>query len=200
MHDATLHFGDIARSWSRLNPLERGIALNLLMAYYDREGPLPLDEAKLNDLAGVEEVPFDKDKRTAARRQEQLRALHLVLNRHYQRTENGWLHARTEEEIRRYKHRCAINAHNNLKKIAKDKPWLRVPTFEDFAANISHYYDPGLKRFRNLTVDSPPPPDRTHWQTEDAPKVSDSENSAHRKTPTSGNHSPTLPPSHSPKS
>ena len=199
MHDVTLHFGDIIKSWATFSPLETGIAFKLMLRYYDKEGPLPNDDELLQDAIGC---THGEDRKSKAEREAQIQALHKVLRLKYTLVNGAWIHRRTDTEIRRYRHRCRINAYNNLQKIAKNKPDWILPSFDDFAEHFEHYYDTDLKRFQNLSKSSQSNPTGEPPPTESAPKVSESETIGVPKTPNSGtptSHFP-LPTSHFPYS
>jgi len=184
MHDVQLHFGDLKSAWARYGPEGKGMLLNLMFEYYDREGPLPVDADELEDIA---------DARTDAYK----RLLPRLLKKHLQPVmtgdvQTGWKWKRCDTEIARFKHRCLVNAYNNLcKHVKASNGALQLPNFEEFSANPAHFIDPITKRFRNLVR-------ATRVGTPQVPTVSDSENVGTRNIPTPGDHSPTLPLSHSP--
>lgn len=186
MHDVTLHFGDIIKSWATFSLLETGIAWKLMLRYYDKEAPLPNDDELLFDAVGIPADTDDLKAKGKAERDAAIAALRKVLRLKYQLVDGVWTHRRTDAEIRKYRHRCRINAYNNLQKIAKNRNDWRLPSFEEFAERFDHYYDSDLKRFRNLEKSSPIIANGKPAQPERNPKISDSENVGTPEYPTPG--------------
>lgn len=84
------HLGDYARNTRHLTMLEHGAYRLLIDLYYSREVPLPADEKSLSRLV-------------CARTDEEKEAVATVLSEFFELTDDGWRHARCDEEIERCK-------------------------------------------------------------------------------------------------
>lgn len=190
MHDFQLHIADLVLSWAKHGPDLRGLALNLLLWYYKEESPLPADIERLRIIADCQTKAHEK-------------GLDRLLKEHFILDESGpskvWRHRRCDREIARFRHRCAINAYNNLAKFVKSSggEWAMMP-FEIFAASREHYQDEITGRWRNL------PKGESHQRKESrpanhgTPTISDSENMGARGFPDSGGQLPNFPTSQPP--
>lgn len=83
------HIGDFNSATRHLTRIERSIYRDLLDLYYDTERPIMRDMDKLCRLI-------------IARSDEERTAVEQVLNEFFTETDDGWFHARCEEEISRF--------------------------------------------------------------------------------------------------
>lgn len=83
------HIGDFNSATRHLTRIERSIYRDLLDLYYDTERPIMKDMDKLCRLI-------------IARSDEERTAVEQVLNEFFTETDDGWFHARCEEEISRF--------------------------------------------------------------------------------------------------
>lgn len=95
------HIGDYRRDTVHLSMLEHGAYRQLIDWYYLEETPIPKKT----------EVVF---RRLCARTEDEKTAIQTVLNEFFNDTENGWVHARCDREIRDYQGK-ADRARNNGK-------------------------------------------------------------------------------------
>lgn len=145
MHIIHLHIGDFQDATKRYEPEAVGIYILLLFEYYKTEKPLPADMEELEFLCGV---------RTKSERQ----SLRFVLKRCFVLSEDTktYTHKRCDREIENYRANCIQNRFAIL-----CRHWEKVnsgvprPSYEDFAADVSRYYDDSTKRIRQLTARKP---------------------------------------------
>lgn len=145
MHIIHFNIGDFSQATERFRVIHRGIFLNLLMAYYKSEKPLPDDTVELEWIAGVESKA-ERD------------ALSLVLRRCFVHdlSKNVWRQNRADREIEAYRANGRQKRHANLCKYwEKANPGLPVPSLETFTADPSRYYDDVTRRVRHLSADAP---------------------------------------------
>jgi uncharacterized protein YdaU (DUF1376 family) len=83
------HIGDFDRATRHLTRIERSIYRDLIELYYDTEQPLTLDMGALC-------------RKIIARSNEEATAVEQTLNEFFNKTGDGWYHARCEEEIEKY--------------------------------------------------------------------------------------------------
>lgn len=145
MHIIHLHIGDFQDATKRYEPEAVGIYILLLFEYYKTEKALPADMEELEFLCGV---------RTKSERA----SLRFVLKRCFVLSEDqkNYTHKRCDREIENYRANCIQNRYAIL-----CRHWEKVnsgaprPSYEDFAANISRYYDDSTKRIRAVTARKP---------------------------------------------
>lgn len=152
MHIIHLHIGDFQDATKRYEPEAVGIYILLLFEYYKTEKPLPADMEELEFLCGV---------RTKSERA----SLRFVLKRCFVLSEDGqtYAHKRCDREIENYRANCIQNRYAILcRHWEKVNPGTQRPSYDEFAANVSRYYDDSTKRIRVLTArktpESPPNP------------------------------------------
>lgn len=87
MNYVQFHWGDWVRSTQDLTPLERGIYIDLLQRYYQKERPLTDDECS---------------RIARAYRDEEQKAMQYVLQTFFKREANAWRHDRCDEEIAKF--------------------------------------------------------------------------------------------------
>ena len=188
MHDVTLHFGDLQRDWAKFPNAAWGMALKLIMRYYDQEKPLPDD---LDELEYVADVATEDDRRL----------LSMVLKRAFVHDPSAKVYRqkRCDQELLAYQSRRDAAALSNVKKEARRNPakWpenIQELTLETFLAHRSTFQDPITWKLRYA-------PQRLR----SAPfcsvsEVLDTETEPFdpSKQPFLGNLSPSLPPSLSP--
>jgi len=83
------HIGDFDRATRHLTRIERSVYRDLIELYYDTEQPLTLDMSALC-------------RKIIARSNEEATAVKQTLNEFFNKTDDGWYHARCEEEIEKY--------------------------------------------------------------------------------------------------
>ena len=111
------HLGDYAAHTAHLEPLEDLAYRRMLDAYYLREAPLPADPAEVARLI---------------RMRQNMAEVEAVLREFFQLTDDGWTHARCDEEIDRMqdkqaKARASAAASVNVRR-AKAQPALNDGT------------------------------------------------------------------------
>ena len=111
------HLGDYAAHTAHLEPLEDLAYRRMLDAYYLREAPLPADPAEVARLIRMRQNMADVE---------------AVLREFFQLTDDGWTHARCDEEIDRMqdkqaKARASASASVNARR-AKAQPALNDGT------------------------------------------------------------------------
>ena len=89
-----LHLGDYAAATAHLSLIEDGLYLRMLRRYYLDEAPLPADVPKVARLVG-------------ARSEDELAAVHAVLDEFFELRADGWHQPRCDEEIKRYREKTA---------------------------------------------------------------------------------------------
>ncbi len=139
------HIGDYSQGTARLTPEQDGIYLRLLMEYYKTEKPLGDNLDKLAFLMGCQTKRL-KDE------------LKFVLDHFFVKDEaqKCWVHKRVEREIANYRvdgvqKRYAILCRHWEKVNSGHKK----PTFEEFSASPSRYYDDATGRIRVVTGRKP---------------------------------------------
>ena len=90
MHHYPFHIGDFRAGSVHLTKLERWIYRDLLDCCYDTEKPLPLDHQAVCRMVG-------------ARSAEEKDAVDIVLEEKFERTEDGYFHARVVAELEKYR-------------------------------------------------------------------------------------------------
>lgn len=145
MHIIHLHIGDFQDATKRYEPEAVGIYILLLFEYYKTEKPLPADMEELEFLCGV---------RTKSERA----SLRFVLKRCFVLSDDGqaYAHKRCDREIENYRANCIQNRYAILcRHWEKVNPGTQRPSYEEFAADVSRYYDDSTKRIRVLTARKP---------------------------------------------
>ncbi|VCU70845.1 hypothetical protein PIGHUM_02924 [Pigmentiphaga humi] len=84
------HLGDYAKNTAHLSMLEDGAYRRLLDLYYLHEQRLPAEKRALYRLVRAA-APSER------------KAVDIILEELFQRTDEGWLHSRCEEEIAKYR-------------------------------------------------------------------------------------------------
>lgn len=84
------HIGDFNNATRHLARIERSVYRDLIDLYYDTEEPLTLDVSQLCRLV-------------IARDDEERAAVEQVLNEFFVKTDDGWSHARCDQEIAKYR-------------------------------------------------------------------------------------------------
>lgn len=152
MHIIHLHIGDFQDATKRYEPEAVGIYILLLFEYYKTEKPLPADMEELEFLCGV---------RTKSERA----SLRFVLKRCFVLSEDSqtYAHKRCDREIENYRANCIQNRYAILcRHWEKVNAGVQRPSYEDFAADVSRYYDDSTKRIRSVTARKPPEPHPNH--------------------------------------
>lgn len=146
MHIIHLHIGDFQDATKRYEPEAVGIYILLLFEYYKTEKPLPADMEELEFLCGV---------RTKSERA----SLRFVLKRCFVLSDDGqtYAHKRCDREIENYRANCIQNRYAILcRHWEKVNPGTQRPSYDEFADNVSRYYDDSTKRIRVVTARKPP--------------------------------------------
>ncbi|HEY1051552.1 MAG TPA: YdaU family protein, partial [Prosthecobacter sp.] len=136
-----LHIGDYCQATARLTPEQDGIYLRLLTEYYKTEKAPVDDFSKLAFLTGCNTKKYQTD-------------LKFVLEHFFvhEPEKKCWLHKRVEREIANYKvdgvqKRYAILCRH----WEKANPGVKKPSYEEFSADQSRYYDDTTGRIRIVT-------------------------------------------------
>jgi hypothetical protein len=193
MHDITINFGDLLtkRNWGKLGNAGLGMAFKLLARYIATQQPLP---AELDDIAFQCDAHSDEERRT----------LGMVLKYAFELDASAptgpvyrlpWV----DVEILKFIDRCDSAMVSNIKGAAKKTPHLWPEnigqlTVDSFRAHRACYIDPITQRLRfqhNGAVSVLNGAETATLAAETAPNRTP-------KPPFSGNHLPTLPPSHLP--
>lgn len=145
MHIIHLHIGDFQDATKRFEPEAIGIYALLLFEYYKTEKSLLADMEELEFLCGV---------RTKSERA----SLRFVLKRCFVLSEDAksYTHKRCDREIENYRANCIQNRYAILcRHWEKVNSGVARPSYEDFAADVSRYYDDSTKRIRQFTARKP---------------------------------------------
>lgn len=136
-----LHIGDYSQATARLTPEQDGIYFRLLMEYYKTEKPPVDDIKKLAFLTGCSTKKLQAE-------------LEFVLEMFFVHApaKKCWLHKRVEKEIANFKADCVQKRYAILcRHWEKANSGVKRPTYEEFAANPSRYYDDTTNRIRIVT-------------------------------------------------
>ena len=113
------HLGDYTAHTAHLEPLEDLAYRRMLDAYYLREAPLPADPAEVARLI---------------RMRQNMAEVEAVLREFFQLTEDGWRHARCDDEIERMQDKQA-KARASAAASVNARRAKAMPTQSDCAAN-----------------------------------------------------------------
>lgn len=108
MHYFQRNIGDYRRDTAHLSLLEHGVYQQLMDTYYLSESPLTLDHAELM-------------RTHCARSADEMQAVENVLKDFFDKTENGYIHKRCEEEITKF------YAKSDSARASAKARWAKVP-------------------------------------------------------------------------